>query len=87
MATMKDLGNRLQCNDCGIKFYDMKRPNALCPKCSGEPRKPTKTKFVSSKAIEIDIDPEEVEIPVDDEMEMLSFDSIEEEVDETKESV
>lgn len=29
-------GNRYQCFKCGCKFYDLNRPNALCPKCGAD---------------------------------------------------
>lgn len=30
---MPDLGNRYDCYNCGAKFYDLGRPEPLCPKC------------------------------------------------------
>lgn len=30
---MPDLGNRHDCYNCGAKFYDLGRPEPLCPKC------------------------------------------------------
>jgi uncharacterized protein (TIGR02300 family) len=29
----KDLGTKHVCFKCGTKFYDLKKPEALCPKC------------------------------------------------------
>ena len=28
-----NLGNRHECSDCGIKFYDLGKPKPTCPKC------------------------------------------------------
>lgn len=27
------LGNRHECSECGVKFYDLGKPRAACPKC------------------------------------------------------
>ena len=34
----KDLGNRFVCFKCSTKFYDMKKPDPLCPKCGADQR-------------------------------------------------
>ena len=34
----KDLGNKFVCFKCGTKFYDMKKPDPLCPKCGTDQR-------------------------------------------------
>jgi uncharacterized protein (TIGR02300 family) len=28
-----DLGKRFKCYKCGTKFYDMNKPNPICPSC------------------------------------------------------
>jgi len=33
----KDYGNKLTCQDCGVRFYDLKKKNPACPKCGAEP--------------------------------------------------
>lgn len=30
---MAQLGDKFECDDCGIKVYDLGRPQALCPRC------------------------------------------------------
>lgn len=34
----KDLGNKFVCFKCSTKFYDMKKPDPLCPKCGADQR-------------------------------------------------
>ena len=33
---MADLGRKHTCFKCGAKFYDLKKPKALCPKCGAD---------------------------------------------------
>ena len=33
----KDLGVKHTCWKCGTKFYDLKKPNPVCPKCGADP--------------------------------------------------
>jgi uncharacterized protein (TIGR02300 family) len=41
--TVTDLGARYKCYKCGIKFYDLGRPQPLCPSC-GEDQNNEETK-------------------------------------------
>jgi len=34
----KDLGNKHSCWKCGSKFYDLKKPAPICPKCGADAR-------------------------------------------------
>lgn len=34
----KDLGNKHVCFKCSTKFYDLKKPDPLCPKCGADQR-------------------------------------------------
>ncbi|RKH38793.1 FYDLN acid domain-containing protein [Corallococcus sicarius] len=34
----KDLGNKHVCYKCATKFYDMKKPDPICPKCGADQR-------------------------------------------------
>jgi uncharacterized protein (TIGR02300 family) len=34
----KDLGTKHACFKCGTKFYDMKKPAPICPKCGADQR-------------------------------------------------
>jgi hypothetical protein len=34
----KDLGTKHTCFKCGTKFYDMKKPEPICPRCGADQR-------------------------------------------------
>jgi uncharacterized protein (TIGR02300 family) len=34
----KDLGNKFICFKCSTKFYDLKKPDPVCPKCGSDQR-------------------------------------------------
>jgi len=34
----KDLGVKHTCWKCGTKFYDLRKPDPVCPKCGSDPR-------------------------------------------------
>jgi uncharacterized protein (TIGR02300 family) len=34
----RTLGSKYTCFKCGVKFYDLKRPDPLCPKCGADQR-------------------------------------------------
>jgi uncharacterized protein (TIGR02300 family) len=34
----KDLGSKYICFKCGTKFYDLRKPEPLCPKCGADQR-------------------------------------------------
>lgn len=34
----KDLGTKYVCFKCSTKFYDMKKPDPICPKCGSDQR-------------------------------------------------
>ncbi|HLT28554.1 MAG TPA: FYDLN acid domain-containing protein [Myxococcaceae bacterium] len=34
----KDLGNKFVCFKCETKFYDLKKPDPICPKCGADQR-------------------------------------------------
>ncbi len=48
--TLKDLGTKHTCWKCGAKFYDMKKPAPICPKCGSDARqKPTSKATAAEK--------------------------------------
>lgn len=34
----KELGNKFLCFKCNTKFYDLKKPDPICPKCGSDQR-------------------------------------------------
>ena len=38
MPSAKDLGNKFICFKCNSKFYDLKKPDPVCPKCGADQR-------------------------------------------------
>ena len=83
----KDLGTKYVCFKCGTKFYDMKKPDPLCPKCGADQRESPALKPPSEgrrgrlssipKVIE-PIEPEEAE--ASEEEELAEFEDEEAEV-------
>lgn len=37
---MSVLGNRYECSQCGIKFYDLGKSEAICPACGTDQADP-----------------------------------------------
>jgi hypothetical protein len=40
----KDLGNKFVCFKCSAKFYDLKKPDPVCPKCGADQREAAASK-------------------------------------------
>lgn len=40
----KDLGTKHTCIKCSTKFYDLKKPDPVCPKCGADQREAAPTK-------------------------------------------
>ncbi len=83
----KDLGNKFVCVKCSTKFYDLKKPDPICPKCGADqrevqPTKPAEKKSRLAAAPKI-IEPVETpatdEIPEDEEIEAIPADEEDEE--------
>jgi len=48
---MKDLGTKFSCYKCQAKFYDLKKPAPICPKCGADQREmPPPSKSERKKA-------------------------------------
>jgi uncharacterized protein (TIGR02300 family) len=54
----KDLGSKHTCFKCSTKFYDLKKPVAICPKCGADQREspalkaPPERRSRAAKAVE-----------------------------------
>ena len=85
----KDLGNKFVCFKCSTKFYDMKKPDPLCPKCGADQRESPALKPAPEgrrgrlaavpKVIE-PAEPEEAEVADEEEVEEFEDDEAEEPV-------
>jgi uncharacterized protein (TIGR02300 family) len=38
---MPELGNKFECFSCGAKFYDLGKPEPVCPKCGANQKEAT----------------------------------------------
>jgi uncharacterized protein (TIGR02300 family) len=87
----KDLGNKHVCFKCSTKFYDLKKPEPLCPKCGADQRespanKPSESRRGRLAAVPKVIEPvaaeEEAETELDEEADedLDDFDDADEEV-------
>ncbi|MFT3841498.1 MAG: FYDLN acid domain-containing protein [Myxococcaceae bacterium] len=82
----KDLGNKFVCFKCGTKFYDMKKPEPVCPKCGADQReaaasKPAETRRGRFAAVPKVVEPVETPEPAaaaSDDEEAEEFDDDEE---------
>ena len=45
----KDLGTKHVCFKCGTRFYDLKKPEPICPKCGADQRQSPAVKPASEK--------------------------------------
>jgi hypothetical protein len=97
---MVQLGEKHECDDCGIKVYDLGRPEAVCPRCgrdlkSTAPKRrveeaPPRARAVPEPVIEEP--PEETpdaedlddDLAADDELELVEGESPEAEVEEAE---
>jgi uncharacterized protein (TIGR02300 family) len=83
----KELGTKHVCYKCGTKFYDLKKPEPLCPKCGADQRespalKPPTSSERRARARPVEPKPPaaEVEVELDEEAEI--DDDAEEEAEE-----
>lgn len=73
----KDLGNKHVCFKCGTKFYDLKKPEPVCPKCGADQREspalkapePRRGRLAAAKPVEVE--PEEPEAAAEEEAEAV----------------
>ena len=47
---MPELGTKYECFSCGAKFYDMGKPDPLCPKCGANQKDARKQDAASEQA-------------------------------------
>ncbi|MBI4667308.1 MAG: FYDLN acid domain-containing protein [Nitrospinae bacterium] len=75
-------GDKFTCYSCGTKFYTMKKPEPLCPKCGADQRKAPKkpsAKSAPKPLVPDEFEGEEEEAPLlDEDVESFGFDEDEE---------
>lgn len=50
----KNLGNKYACYQCGCKFYDLGRPQPICPKCgANQTEAPKKEPLTTTKGVPV----------------------------------
>ncbi len=57
----KDLGTKYVCYKCGAKFYDMKKPAPVCPKCGADQREMPPPSKSERKKIAVAVAPPKLE--------------------------
>ncbi|MFO0584177.1 MAG: FYDLN acid domain-containing protein [Anaeromyxobacter sp.] len=67
----KDLGTKHTCYKCGTKFYDLKKPEPLCPKCGADQRqspalRPAERRKPAPKPAPVPVEAPEVDAELDD---------------------
>ncbi|MCI0573113.1 MAG: TIGR02300 family protein [Myxococcaceae bacterium] len=69
----KDLGNKHVCFKCSTKFYDLKKPDPICPKCGADQREspalkpPSEGRRGRLAAAPKPVEPEEAEVAEEEE--------------------
>jgi uncharacterized protein (TIGR02300 family) len=82
----KDLGNKFVCFKCSTKFYDLKKPDPVCPKCGSDQRDSPATKPSEGRKSRLSAVPKIIEpVEVAETPEVAEEDA--EEVDEVEEPV
>ena len=74
MQDKSHLGNRFQCYECGAKFYDLNRPEPVCPTCGAnqledptpDPRVAVMERYKGSRLTAKDAAPSKAAFRVDD---------------------
>jgi hypothetical protein len=95
---MVQLGDKFECDDCGIKVYDLGRPQALCPRCGRDlktaqpkrrieeaaPRTKAAPEPVVEEALEETPEADEIDddLAADEELELVEGEAAEEEEEE-----
>jgi hypothetical protein len=96
---MVQLGEKHECDDCGIKVYDFGRPQALCPRCgrdlkSAQPKRKIEVAAPRARPEPVVVDvveetpaePDEIDddLVVDEEIELVEGEVVEEEEEEVE---
>lgn len=74
MQDKSQLGTRFRCYDCGTKFYDLNRPEPICPNCGAnqledptpDPRVAVMERYKGSRLTAEDAAPSQAAFKVED---------------------
>lgn len=83
----KDLGSKHVCFKCSTKFYDLKKPDPVCPKCGADQREATakpegrRSRLSAIPKIIEPVEPAEKTEEGEDEIEEIEDEDAEEEED------
>ena len=73
---MANLGKKITCFSCSVKFYDFSKPEAICPKCGANQKEaPAKPKAPKKEKAALQIDDD---FPVESEVDLPGEDTMEE---------
>ena len=64
---MPELGNKFECFSCGAKFYDLGKPDPVCPKCGANQKDARKQEQATEQAAKRRKREEPVRAPVEEE--------------------
>ena len=68
---MPELGNKYECFSCGAKFYDLGKPEPVCPKCGANQKDARKQEAASEQAAKRRRREEVVRAPVEEEEDLM----------------
>ncbi len=82
---VKDLGTKYTCFKCGSRFYDLKKPEPICPKCGADQRQAAKSPAAAEKRVRppprpppppepAEVEPDTTEAEAEDEAEEVDDD-------------
>lgn len=57
----KDFGTKYNCFKCSTKFYDMKKPDPICPKCGADQREAGAAKAAEGRRSRLSAAPKIIE--------------------------
>lgn len=80
----KDLGTKFVCFKCSSKFYDLKKPDPICPKCGSDQREAAAAKPAEGRRSRLSAVPKIIE-PIEPAAEPAE--DAEDEVDEDEEEI
>jgi hypothetical protein len=84
LLTMGDLGTKHECSACGAKFYDLGKPDPVCPKCGAdmEGRTPEEIERKLAEEAAEEAELEEDELDEDEDEDVDEDDDVDDDLDD-----